>query len=152
MFPQEAFDELKRVLLSPTVLKYFDQSKPVTIQVDASLKGLGAALLQDHGPIEYASKTLSDAEIRHSNIECKMLAVVLGLEQCHYYAYGRHVTIETDHKPLESIFKKHLDKAPPRISRMLLRIQEYDVTVKYVPGKDIQLADALSRVNPCEGD
>ena len=81
-----------------------------------------------------------------------MLAVVFGLERFKYYAYGRHVTIETDHKPLEAIFKKHLDQAPPRISRMLLRIQEYDVTVKYVPGKDIQLADALSRVNPCAGD
>jgi len=149
---QEAFDELKRVLLSPTVLKYFDKSKPITIQVDASQRGLGAALLQEHGPIEYASKTLSDTESRYSNIEREMLAVVFGLERFHYYAYGRHVTIETDHKPLESIFKKHLDKSPPRISRMVLRIQEYDKTIKYIPGKEIKLADALSRVNPCHGD
>ena len=34
---------------------------------------------------------------------------------------------------------------------MMLRIQKYDITIKYVPGKDIPLADALSRLNPCQG-
>ena len=81
-----------------------------------------------------------------------MLAVVHGLEKFHYFAYGRHVTVETDHKPLESIFKKHISSAPPRIARMMLRIQKYDVEIKYVPGKDIPVADALSRVSPCPGD
>jgi len=149
---QDAFDKLKKELLSSRVLKFFDTAKPVTIQVDASMRGLGAALLQEHGPIEYASKTLSDTESRYSNIEREMLGVLFGLERFHYYAYGRPVSVETDHKPLEAIFKKHLDKAPPRISRMMLRIQKYDVTIKYVPGKEILLADALSRVNPCSGD
>ncbi|CAB4040881.1 Hypothetical predicted protein, partial [Paramuricea clavata] len=66
-----------------------------------------------------------------------------------YYAYGQHVTVETDHKPLEAIFKKRLSSAPPRIARMMLRIQKYDVEIKYVPGKEMQLAaDALSRLNP----
>jgi len=35
---------------------------------------------------------------------------------------------------------------------MMLRIQKYDVEIKYVPGKDIPVADALSRVSPCPGD
>ncbi|XP_014672357.1 PREDICTED: uncharacterized protein K02A2.6-like, partial [Priapulus caudatus] len=56
---------------------------------------------------------------------------------------------QTDHKLLEAIFKKHLSSAPPRISRMMLRVQKYDVEIKYVPGKDIPLADALSRISPC---
>ena len=73
-----------------------------------------------------------------------MLAIVHGLEKFHYYAYGRHVTVETDHKPLEAIFKKHLSSSPPRIARMMLRIQKYDVEIKYVPGKNVPLADALS--------
>jgi len=60
-----------------------------------------------------------------------MVAVVHGLEKFHYYINGRGVTVETDHKPLEAIFKKHLATAPPRITRML-RIQKYDVDIKYV--------------------
>ena len=56
--------------------------------------------------------------------------------------------MHTDHKPLESIYTKHLFAAPPRLARMILRIQQYDVSIKYVPGSDVKLADALSRVNP----
>ena len=149
---QLAVDKVKQAVTSANSLKYFDSTKPVTIQVDASTRGLGATLFQDQGPIEYRSKLLTETEARYSNIEREMLAVVHGLEKFHYFAYGRHVTVETDHKPLESIFKKHISSAPPRIARMMLRIQKYDVEIKYVPGKDIPVADALFRVSPCPGD
>ena len=122
------------------------------IQVDAYSRGLGATLLQEKGPIEYRSKLLTETESRYSNIEREMLAVVHGLEKFHYYVYGRGVTVETDHKPLEAIFKKHLTAAPPRIARMMLRVQKYDAEIKYVQGKNIPLADALSRISPCPGD
>jgi len=81
-----------------------------------------------------------------------MLAVVHGLEKFHYYVCGRGVTVETDHKLLEAIFKKLLATAPPRIERMMLRVQKYDAKIKYVQGKNIPLADALSRISPCPGD
>ncbi|CAB4009058.1 Hypothetical predicted protein [Paramuricea clavata] len=108
------------------------------------MRGLGATLLQSKGPVEYRNKILSETERRYSNIERETLSIVYGLEKFQYYAYGRHVTVETDHKPLEAIFKKHLSCAQPRIARMMLRIQKYDVVIKYVPGKEIPLADALS--------
>ena len=149
---QKCFEEVKTLISSPTVLKYFDENKPVTLHVDASTRGLGAALVQEHGVIGYASKTLSDTESRYSNIEREMLAVVYGLEHFHYYVYGRAVTVLTDHKPLESIAKKTLAAAPPRIARMLLRTQKYNATITYVPGKEHCLPDALSRNNPCYGE
>ena len=137
-------------IASPTVLQYFNSGSPVIIYVDASSRGLGAALLQSNGPVTYASKSLSDTEARYSNIEREMLGLVFGLERFHYYVYGRSVIIETDHKPLEAIAKKILCSAPPRIARMLLHEQQYDLTIKYVPWKDIPLADVLSRINPCK--
>ena len=81
-----------------------------------------------------------------------MFAVLFGLEKFHYYAYGRPVVVESDHKPLEAIFKKHLSSAPPRIARMMLRIQKYDAQIKYVLGKGIPIADALSRISSCYGE
>ena len=149
---QLAVDKIKKAITSAGSLQYFDSTKPVTIQVDASSRGLGATLLQDKGPIEYRSKLWTETESRYSNIEREMLAVVHGLEKFHYYVYGRRVTVETDYKPLEAIFKKHLATAPPRIARMMLRIQKYDVDIKYVQGKNVPLADALSRISPCPGD
>ena len=39
---------------------------------------------------------------------------------------------------------KNLANALPRLQRMLLELQRYDVTIKYCPGNQMQLADALS--------
>ena len=121
---QSAVERIKRLITAPKALQYFDSTQPVTIQVDPSQRGLGAVLLQANGPVEFASKLPTETESRYSNIEREMLAVLFGLEKFHYYAYGRPVVVETDHKPLEAIFKKHLASAPPRIARMMLRIQK----------------------------
>ena len=64
--------------------------------------------------------------------------------------YGRPVTIETDHKPLISIVKKSLNVAPARLQRMLLRIQRYNLKFDYKKGKELYLADTLSRAYPDE--
>ncbi|XP_038062610.1 uncharacterized protein K02A2.6-like [Patiria miniata] len=46
---------------------------------------------------------------------------------------------------------KNLNAAPPRLQRLLLRIQGYDVKIKYKPGKEMLLADAMSRLHPLPG-
>ena len=61
------------------------------------------------------------------------------------YTYGADIDVITDHKPLESTFKKPLHKVPPRLQRMRLRLQKYHVKVRYVPGKYLYVADTLSR-------
>lgn len=59
--------------------------------------------------------------------------------------YGCKVTIHSDHKPLEALCSKSLSKVPRRLQRLILRLQKYTIEVKWVPGKLIKLADALSR-------
>ena len=143
-----AFQAVKQEISSMSVLRYFDPKADTTIQTDASQKGLGAALLQHGQPICYASRALTDTEQNYSNIERETLGVVWGLEKFHYFIYGKHCTLHTDHKPLESIFKKKLAHCPPRLQRLLIRALKYDVTVKYVKGSEVPIADALSRVTP----
>ncbi|XP_060594114.1 uncharacterized protein K02A2.6-like [Ruditapes philippinarum] len=55
------------------------------------------------------------------------------------------MTCQSDHKPLQAIWKKGLNSAPPRLQRILLHLQPYDIDVVFIPGKDIPLADCLSR-------
>ena len=86
---------------------YFDTNLPVTPSVDASMKGLGAAVIQKNGVDAYASRALTPAEQRYVQIEKEILAVVFGCEKFHKLLYGkRDVTIESDHKPLETIMRK----------------------------------------------
>ena len=124
------------------------EDRCTTIQTDASQKGLGAALLQHGQPIFNASRALTETEQNYSNIERETLGVVWGLEKFHYFIYGKHCTFHTDHKPLESIFKKKLAHCPPRLQRLLIRALKYDFTLKYVKGSEVPIADALSRVTP----
>ena len=75
-----------------------------------------------------------------------MLALCYGCTRFHTFLYGKHFTIETDHRPLAMIHMENLTGAPPRLQRRLLRIQDYDVTIKYIPGKELAIPDALSRL------
>ena len=144
---ETAFQLIKKRMTSAPVLAFYDVKKAVTVSCDASNFGLGAVLLQGNKPIAYASRALTDTEKRYAQIEKELLAVVYALEKFNQYVYGKTVQVESDHKPLESITKKSLCQAPPRLQRMLLRLQKYDFILNYKPGKEMVIADTLSR--PC---
>ena len=128
---EEAFQKVKKLIRKEATLAYFDPNKESVIQVDASSRGLGAALLQDGRPIAFASKSLTPTEQKYANIEREMLAVVFGCKRFHTCVYAKGFTIESDHKPLEMIHKKNLGAAPPRLQRMLLETQGYEMQIKY---------------------
>ena len=145
---QDTFDSVKSLVCSNTTLCYFDVCRPVIIQVDASKKGLGAALLQDGCPVAFTSKVLSPTEQYYANIEHELLTCVFGAEQFCTYVFGHEFTIERDHKPHEQIMLKNLADAPAHLQRMLLHLQDYDIHIKYQPGREMVIADALSCYAP----
>ena len=74
-----------------------------------------------------------------------MLAVVFGMEHFHHYVYGQSVTVETGHKPLESVVKKTPPSAPPSLQGMLLRLMKYDVSLAHKAGEEMFVPHTLSR-------
>ena len=143
-----AFNRIKEMVTAPPLLKYYEREKDLVIQCDASEGGLGAALLQDGKPLAYASRALTAAERNYAQIEKELLAIVFSTERFHQYTYGRSVIVESDHKPLETILAKPLVSAPKRLQRMILRLQRYDLDVRYKKGSELHLADTLSRHYP----
>ena len=95
-------------------------------------------------PVAYASCSLSSSEINYAQIEKELLAIVFACAKFHHYIYGFQTRVHSDHKPLEIIFKKSLHQASPTLQRMLLRLQKYDLDIKYVRGKHLHVADTLS--------
>ena len=144
---QTSFEKIKQLVLQAPVLQYYDVTKPVIIQCDASGKGLGAVLLQEGKPVCYASRALTDTESRYAAIEAEMLAVVFACRKFHQYIYGRSVVVESDHKPLQAISSKPLSQVPLRLQKMVLDVRGYDVEIRYVPGSKQVLADTLSRAS-----
>jgi Tfp pilus assembly protein PilW len=145
-----AVDQLKEALVNAAVTAYFDPAKDTEISVDASPVGLAAILSQvdgktgTHHIVTYASRSLSETEQRYSQTEREALAVVWACEHLHLYIYGKPVTIYTDHKPLVSIYGNPSSKPPARIERWALRLQPYQLTVRYRKGEG-NPADYLSR-------
>ena len=133
---QTSFEKIKQLVLQAPVLQYYDVTKPVIIQCDASGKGLGAVLLQEGKPVCYTSQALTDTESRYAAIEAEMLAVVFACRKFHQYIYGRSVVVESDHKPLQAISSKPLSQVPLRLQKMVLDVHGYDVEIRYVPGSN----------------
>ena len=145
---ETAFQEVRELVVRHPVLKYYDLKEEVTVQCDASEYGLGAALLQNGQPVAFASRSLSQTERQYAQIEKECLAIVFSCERFSQYLAGRErITIESDHKPLQSIFQKSILSAPCRLQRMMLRLQRFNIDVKYKPGAQMYVADHLSRAS-----
>jgi len=143
---EKAISELKQMLSRAPVLRYYNPSEPVMVQCDASKSGLGATLMQGGQPVAFASRSMTAAETRYAQIEKELLAIQWACHKFDIYLFGRDVVhVESDHKPLENIFKKNLADAPLRLQRMLLKLQRYNVQVTYKRGAEMYIADTLSR-------
>ena len=127
---ETAFKEVRELVVKQPVLKYYDVQESVVVQCDASEHGLGAALLQNGQPVAFASRSLSQTERQYAQIEKECLAIVFSCERFSQYLAGREkITVETDQKPLQSIFRKSILFAPCRLQRMLLRLQRFNLDV-----------------------
>ena len=100
------FNNLKKDFSSAPTLAYYSVKKQVTLTCDALKQGLGAACLQKGQPVAFASRVLAANEQKWAQIEKELLAIVFACTKFHDYIYGKEVIIESDHKPLETIFKK----------------------------------------------
>ena len=147
----ENFQRLKMEISNMEALPYFNTSAETTLQMDASKKGLGACLMQNGKVVCYASRSLTKTEQNYQNLEREALGTIWGMEKFHYFLYGKEFTLETDQKPLVSIYKKHMVDISPRVQRLIVRSFPYQpFTVVYKKGRDIPVADALSRVTPMD--
>ena len=154
---QTIYDKVKCLIEADVCMKFYDETKPLYLEMNASRVGLGTALLQTrdgmtcpkdsapdntiHQLIASASKCLTSAEHRYSNIEREVLH---GLKKFHHYSFARDISLTTDHKPLVAIFKRDVVTLSQSIQHILLRIHQYRVRILYKPGSDIFTTDWLS--------
>ena len=118
--------------------------------MDSSEEGYGAVLSQEHDgfylPVAYGARVTNAAERNYVPLERETLAICFGCEYFHQYIYGlKDIIVESDHKPLATLFSKTLKDNPPRIQMFRMRLMKYSITVQYVPGTQMYLSDTLSR-------
>ena len=146
----KAFNLVKAELSKPTTLALYDPAALTKISADASAFGLGAVLLQkDDGlwrPVAFASRSMTETERRYAQIEKEALAATWACEKFSDFVLGKHILLETDHKPLVPLLGvKDLHCLPPRVLRFRLRLDRFSFDITHVPGKELYTADTLSR-------
>lgn len=149
----DAVQQLKVQLTSPPVLAHFDLASPTLVTCDASSTALGAVLSQVHDgverPIAFASRALTSAEQKYSVGEREALACIWASERWHMYLYGRAFTLRTDHQALTALLATSgTGHRPLRLHRWAERLQQYNYTLQFTPGRDNVVADLLSRATP----
>ena len=85
---QSIFEKTKQLVSTNICLQYYDSTAEVQLEVDASIKGLGATLIQNKQLVAFACKSLTPAETNYSNIERECLAIVHGIQRFHHYLYS----------------------------------------------------------------
>lgn len=145
-----AVQQLKSQLTSPPVLAHFDLLSPTFVTCDASNMAVGAVLSQlQHGterPVAFASMSLTQAEQKYSVGEREALACVWACEQWHMYR--RHFTLRTDYQALTVLPTTGSGHKPLRLYRWSERLQAYNFTTQFTPGRENVVADLLSRATP----
>jgi transposase InsO family protein len=153
----KSFEALKNLLVLSPIIAWVDFNLPLYVATDASNVGIGAVLYQlpegEANPnniryISFVARSLQPSERRYSTTQRELLAIVFALKKLHYYLWGRHFTLFTDHRALTFM---HTQK---EMNSMLTAWQEtildYTFKVVYRPGVLNVLPDALSRQFPQE--
>src|SRR5215469_1090117 len=147
---REAFEALKNSLINPPLLSYPHREQgagPMIIHVDASNSGAGACLSQKQidevRPIAFISTLFNKAEQRYSTTEKEVAAIRWAVKSLKPFLYGIKVILYSDHLPL--MYLNNMSLLNQRVARTLEEINDIDYELRYIPGKDNIIADALSR-------
>ncbi|WVZ19621.1 hypothetical protein V8G54_006943 [Vigna mungo] len=138
-----AFEELKKVIAQLPVLAVPDFSKSFTLETDASGKGLGAVLLQAGRPLAFWSQALSSRAQNKSVYERELMALVQAVRKWKHYLMGSHFIILTDQRSLKFLTDQRL--LTEEQFKWASKLIGFDFEIRFRPGKDNIVADALSR-------
>lgn len=150
----EAFELIKNKLACPPVLAFPDATRPFTITTDASGVAVGAVLSQrskednrEH-PIAFMSKTLNTSERKYAATHLEVLAVVKAVQQWSFYIRTKRTIVYTDSQAVHAILNKA--DASGKFARWQLALQEFELDIRYKPGRENVVADGLSRLSLAE--
>ena len=150
----KCFQHVKQLFLNCNILQLYNPIYETMLETDASQYGLGAVLLQRQNkncpwmPVQFASRTLNEAERNYSNIERESLSVIFGTDKFRHFLLGIKFIIRNDHKPLYKLLghdKPIISPSSMRIQRWALKLSQYDYVFEYSRGSNNVQSDFLSR-------
>jgi hypothetical protein len=141
----KALFALKQGLATSITKCYPDPSLDWIVRTDASIIGVGGALIQRRDGkeeiIAVYSKKLSPAAIKWSVYELELYGLIYALTLWRNMLYGKHFLIEVDHRNLLYLEQSEI----PKVVRWRTFLADFDCMLRHIPGSTNVLSDVLSR-------
>ena len=139
---EECFEEMKRCLTTVLVLVILNTEKKFEVYCDASYLGLGCVLMQEGGPVVYASRQLKAHEKNYPTHDLELAVIVFALKSWRHYLYDSQFQVFSDYKSLKYLFDQN--ELNMRHRRWMKYLKDYDFELLYHPGKANVVANTLS--------
>lgn len=146
-----AFEKCKADVADLAFTSFLDDKADLRLTTDASDTAMGAALEQlvdnTWKPLAFFSKKFNNAQCKYAACDRELSAIYKTVRHFQHYPEGMSFNIYTDHKPLIFAFQQNADKMPPIRARRLSYLAQFNTEILYLPDKDNDVVDALSRIN-----
>jgi len=155
---QDAFDEIKRLVLSHECLTTIDHTNPgdnkIFVTCDASKHRIGSVLSfgpswETARPVAFESRAMQGAELRYPMHEQELLLIIHSLRKWRSDLLGSKIEVFTDYRTLENFGTQR--ELSARQARWMEFLSQYDMTIMYISGDINTAANALSHF-PERGD
>ena len=137
---KSAYQEILHIMTAETALRPFDPAMKTIMVSDAGPVGIAASIFQEEEastwtPVDHASHSLTLCEQVYAQIEKESIAQSWGMNIHRYYLLSIPFDSYTDHQPLIPIYSASRKPAPARVERHRLKVQNFQYTMWYIPGK-----------------
>ena len=148
---EKAFNEIKKLLISPPVLKAPTPDGLFRLKSDTSIEGMGGTLLQKQGDkwvvIGYHSKRLPKSAKNYGVTELELTGLLVNIHSFMQLLCNRYFEVLVDHKAIKYMIKSKMEFPMTRLKTLLLKLSEYTIQLKYQKGSEMHTSDALSRLH-----
>ena len=143
---EKAFNEIKKLLVSPPVLKVPTPDGLLRLKSDTLREGVGGTLLQKQGDewvvIGYHSKRLLKSAKNFGVIELELTGLLVNIHGFMQLLCNRYFEVLVDHKAIEYMVKSKTESPTTRLKTLLLKLSEYTIELKYQRGSEMHTSDS----------
>ena len=148
---KKAFNEIKKLLINPPVLKAPTPDGLFRLESDTSREGMGWTLLQKQGDewviIGYHSKRLPKSAKNFGITELELTGLLVNIHSFMQLLCNRYFEVLVDHKAIKYMIISKTESSTMRLKTLLLKLGEYTIELKYQKGSEMYTSDALSRLH-----